>query len=245
MQKSSKVVELDGVGEVLLKKFKSSKKISLKIKRTGEVLVTMPLSVSYQQGIDFVFQQKQWIVEMLKKVEGAKQEIIINNDINNNFKLFTVNFVPHPRKSVNAKYVSHQLTILYPDLLPISNAEIQGFVRNTIRNVLRFEAKKALPIRIDELAKSFGFTYNGVSIRSSVTRWGSCNAQKHINLSFYLMLLPKELIDYVILHELCHTVEMNHGDKFYKLMDKVTAGNTKKYRSLLKVEGAHWTFLKE
>jgi predicted metal-dependent hydrolase len=58
------------------------------------------------------------------------------------------------------------------------------------------------------------FHYTGVTVRNTQSRWGSCSAQKHINLSLSLMLLPEHLIDYVLLHELCHTVEMNHGERF-------------------------------
>jgi len=57
---------------------------------------------------------------------------------------------------------------------------------------------------------------------------------KSINLSLYLMLLTAPLIDYVILHELCHTKEMNHGIRFWKLMDKVTESKSKELRAQLK-----------
>jgi predicted metal-dependent hydrolase len=73
-----------------------------------------------------------------------------------------------------------------------------------------------------------------VKIQSSRTRWGSCSASNSINLSLFLMALSSRLIDYVIKHELCHTVHHDHSDKFWRLMDDVTDGKAKALRRELK-----------
>jgi predicted metal-dependent hydrolase len=100
--------------------------------------------------------------------------------------------------------------------------------------ILRSNAKAFLPRELDFLAKAYGFKYTQVKIRKSRTRWGSCSSKGIINLSFYLMLLPPHLIRYVLLHELCHTVEMNHGPAFWALLDKYTDGEAKKLRREMK-----------
>ena len=74
---------------------------------------------------------------------------------------------------------------------------------------------------IIRLAAEHGFKFNGVKIQSSQTRWGSCSRVNSINLSLYMLLLPKHLIEYVILHELCHTVEHNHSERFWALLQRV------------------------
>jgi predicted metal-dependent hydrolase len=95
---------------------------------------------------------------------------------------------------------------------------------------LRRQAKEYLPKELERLSKTHGFTYREVKIRKSKTRWGSCSSQGTINLSFYLMLLPQHLIEYVLLHELCHTIEMNHSFAFWTLLNKHTNGKVKELK---------------
>lgn len=99
---------------------------------------------------------------------------------------------------------------------------------------MRAEANATLPQRLKQLAQTFGFSYTSVTIRPSKTRWGSCSTQNTINLSLYLMKVPPHLRDYVMLHELCHTVHHNHSEQFWMLMDKVTNNKAKALRAELR-----------
>lgn len=86
---------------------------------------------------------------------------------------------------------------------------------------LRSEAKATLPSRLKELAEQYGFSYNRVSIKHNLSNWGSCSSKGNINLNLCLVLLPDDLQDYVMLHELCHLKEMNHGPAFHSLLESV------------------------
>ena len=99
---------------------------------------------------------------------------------------------------------------------------------------LRKKALEYLPDRLRIIAGLHGFTYVSIRISKSKSRWGSCSSKKTISLSLFLMQLPSHLIDYVILHELCHTVEMNHSHKFWELLDKVCDGKAKTLRKELR-----------
>ena len=92
---------------------------------------------------------------------------------------------------------------------------------------LRAEAKAYLPARTEELARLFGLRYGKVTIRATRSKWGSCTAQNNISLSLFLMTLPPHLRDYVIVHELCHTVHHNHSAEFHALVDKLLGGKEK------------------
>ena len=110
----------------------------------------------------------------------------------------------------------------------------QEWLRKVILNAVHEEAARVLPPRLKALAEKHGLKYNRCSVRDSHTRWGSCSGMRNISLSIYLVLLPDELIDYVILHELCHTVEMNHSERFWSKLDKLCNGDSKAIRQKLK-----------
>lgn len=110
----------------------------------------------------------------------------------------------------------------------------QDWLKRVIVEQLRIQAKAILPLRTKKIAEQYGFRYKDVKIQSSKTCWGSCSPQNSVNLSLYLMTLPSELVDYVIKHELCHTVHHDHSPAFWKLMDEVTEGRAKEHRECLK-----------
>jgi len=86
---------------------------------------------------------------------------------------------------------------------------------------MRAQAKASLPPRLKELADEHGFTYNRVTIKNNISNWGSCSVRGNINLNLRLVTLPQPLQDYVMLHELCHLKEMNHGPKFHALLESL------------------------
>ena len=92
---------------------------------------------------------------------------------------------------------------------------------------LRAEAKRILPQRVEELASRHGLRYGNVTIRAARSKWGSCTAKGNLSLSLFLMTLPEHLRDYVILHELAHTVYHDHSPRFHALVDIMTDGREK------------------
>lgn len=78
------------------------------------------------------------------------------------------------------------------------------------------------------------FSYNRLFLKNNVSNWGSCSVKKNINLNINLVNLPEHLARYVILHELCHLVYMDHGPKFHALLDSVCGGKEKELARLLK-----------
>lgn len=99
---------------------------------------------------------------------------------------------------------------------------------------LRCQAKAVLPRRVAELAAHFGFRYGRITIRSPRTKWASCTSKGNLSLSLFLMTLPEALRDFVLLHELCHTVHHNHSERFHALLDRCVGGRERELQRALK-----------
>ena len=93
--------------------------------------------------------------------------------------------------------------------------------REQIIAVYRRLALDYIPKRVKELSSLHGLEYSKISINKAVTRWGSCNTKRNLNFSLFLIAAPAHCIDYVIRHELSHTVHMNHSPRFYALLSSL------------------------
>lgn len=98
------------------------------------------------------------------------------------------------------------------------------------------KARKIILAKLERLNKYYNFKYNRVSIRNQKTRWGSCSKQGNLNFNYRLIYLSENLSDYIVVHELCHLREMNHSNKFWKLVAELVP-NYKILRRELKKEG--------
>ena len=99
---------------------------------------------------------------------------------------------------------------------------------------LRREAKADLPPRVERLSAATGLRCEKVTIRAARTKWGSCTGRNHLSLSLYLMLLPEHLRDFVIVHELCHTVHHDHSPRFHALLNRLVGGRERELQRELR-----------
>ena len=171
--------------------------------------------------------------KLLKAKEKAKPKPLIDLNYRIDAEYFKLSLVSGNRE----RFLSHselgEMRIICPPNADFNDAGLQEWLHKVIVEALRRNAKIVLPPRLYMLSMKHGLPYGQLKINSSKGRWGSCSAKKHINLSCYLMLLPSHLIDYVLLHELAHTKEMNHSEKFWALLDKLTNGKAKALRKEL------------
>ncbi len=98
------------------------------------------------------------------------------------------------------------------DIRPMSELEIKE---------LTAHAKKVIPERVRHFAPLIGVDYGRVTIRNQKTKWGSCSEKGNLNFNLALMRAPIEVLDYVVVHELCHRKEMNHSPEFWKTVENV------------------------
>ncbi len=166
-----------------LKRYKNSKSLKLRIKSSGELLVTSPKRLSISYINNFIAEKSEWIIEKLEYFNSLPQPNI------------------RVKKGDYKKYKEQARTI----------------VQEKIKNINSY----------------YKFSFNKISIRNQKTRWGSCSNKKNLNFNYKIALLPDHLAQYIVIHELCHLKEMNHGPNFWNLVSK-TMPEYKKIRRELK-----------
>lgn len=128
-----------------------------------------------------------------------------------------------------------QIIITLPNDSLLHSPANTRVIRDAIIAALRLEAKSYLTKRLAYLAKHGAYSYSKVRFSHASGRWGSCSSSGTISLNIALMKLPFELIDYVLVHELSHTVEMNHSEAFWRLVETADP-QYKTHRGALKKE---------
>jgi len=233
-----KRIFVDGIGNVIFIKKPKVKNISIRLYAEGRVKVTLPVFSSYSQAIKVVRSKTSWILKQKETLinRAREKQIIINSDTVFPYLKHKMELIPV--ESTRGKIKTHNgiLKIFYPDGINIEDKRIQDFIRKGITEAMRIEAKIFLPQRVEELAGQYGFSYGKVFVKNAKTLWGSCSSKNNINLNLHLMRLPEKLQDYIIIHELTHTVFRNHGVKFWKQLDlyvgdaRLLAKELKKYK---------------
>lgn len=221
------------LGRVLIKHSARAHYINLKI-RSGEVILTLPEGVDESKGLAFLRSKYDWIREHLSMAKANKEKLVFDENVQFSTLTFELKILRGLSSDFQFKLASNLLTIICPNNVNLRSQSSQDIIRMGIEKVLRVEAKRVLPSRLRALAQQHGFSYQQVTIRSSQSRWGSCSTSGNINLSYFLLTLPPHLVDYVLLHELCHTKEMNHGPAFWALMKKVTNGKSDVWKKEIK-----------
>ena len=208
-----------------------ARKYRLKIS-DGKIIATLPLFGKLSDLLGLIEKNRKALKEALETIPRRPQ---LNEDTNLQTATFRVQITC---QNISERFLMQLqndiLQIVCPQGTDFSDEKVQTLLRRMLSTALRHEAKRLLPERVKYWADKYGFTYSQVKITNSRTRWGSCNQEKGLCLSLNLMLLSWHLIDYVLLHELCHTIEMNHSEQFWALMDKVTQGKSRQLREELK-----------
>jgi predicted metal-dependent hydrolase len=226
------------LGKILITPNARTKRIIAR-RKNGYIQLTVPYGITSAYILSTIKELKPRLLN-LGKTETSKHIAIVENDI-----IHTYSFCTHIERHTITNKIglllkNGKLHISFPQNSDISTSENQNTIRQAVIWGLRTEAKRILPEKTAHFAKKFNLSYNNIKINSSKTRWGSCSVQKNINYSLYLLLLPEKFIDYVVLHELAHTAEMNHSEKFWALLDTFTNNQSKQLSKELKKYKSEW-----
>jgi predicted metal-dependent hydrolase len=231
----------DGLGDVSFKKSKRARRLTIKVRTADDVKVTIPAYISYRQAESFVLEKAGWIRQIKENLKESTGELTVFHDLS---EFSTLNYDLQIERiegeTIKRKIAKGKILVSVPFTMEVSSKIVQQKIRAAILEAWRKEAKEILPVRIDKLAKQHGFHYRSLSIKNMKTRWGSCTGQNGINLNLHLVRLPESLCEYVILHELNHTIHKNHGMYFWDSLDKICGDAKSKAKELKKFRLEIW-----
>ena len=196
----------------------------------GEVKVSAPLSISDGEIADFIKSKKDWILK--------KQKYITENNIKPPLKYdngekhyiwgeeFTLQLISN--KKIKRIVIDKEKSVIY---LPIPKRSTIEKRKNILDEFYREEMKNAIPPVLEKCTKIVGRKPKTVTVRK-MKNWGNCKQDGKITLNLNLAKKDKKCLEYVMIHELCHLIEFNHGNNFKKLMDKFCP-NWKKIKKIL------------
>lgn len=212
---SIKQYNLPDVGTVTVRKHPQARSVRLSVDSSGSVRVSIPRWLPYAAGIEMATRQRLWIQKQLARHPSKFLEDGLRVG-----KAHRLSFRPNGQLDApKTRVIGNEVVVQYPPNLAPFDASVQTAAEKAAIRILRVEAETLLPQRLKTIAQHTGLEFASVSVRQLKTRWGSCDAKKHITLNIYLMQLPWNLIDYVLVHELAHTEELNHSKRFWDIVE--------------------------
>ena len=182
--------------------------VSLEIRGKGELIVRAPLRLAHSCILDIVRKKAEWIKEKqqhmkTREIPSANEKYFLGQKLN----VITVS-----GEKASVSFDENNLFITMPQHRTVQALLSRWYKTKTLEIVLS---------RAVRLANEFGLGFTKVSISTASRRWGSCNKKGHITFSFRLVMLPLEVVDYIIIHELAHLVELNHSKRFWATVHKM------------------------
>ena len=203
-------------GKIKIRKNKLARSVKLSVGVDGSLRASIPY-YSPEFAVRRLVNGNRDEIRKMLAAHNAKNSYQDGDLIGKTHTLFLRKFSGEEIKISNE---GNQILVQIPQEIAFENQLVQSEIRKTVSKILRKQAKAYLPRRIDFLAEKYGFSFKKLRFSHTGTRWGSCSSSGTISLNIALMNLPHHLIDYVIIHELCHTRQMNHSSKFWQEVEK-------------------------
>lgn len=185
----------------------SGRYLRLNIRTNGEIVISAPFAASLGKVEDFLGDNRSYLRQNLSRIMHRRD--FADGDIIGRHHRLVIQPGVRPATTLN----DQQLIVKVPD--DYTDIQTSQLVSRGVAKALKAEASHYLPKRLHALALRYGYKYNKVRLTFAKSRWGSCSTSGTISLNVSLMMLPEELSDYVLLHELTHTHHMNHSKAFW------------------------------
>lgn len=199
------------------------KTLSLQVHRDGSVVVRAPIFTLNFQIRSFVKKMQAWIEKQQKHFQKMPK---ISTRTFRHGATFSLLGVEYPLELIaltpgsGDSLVRKKPSIHFDNAFKIVTPTIRKG-KELLEKWYRKEARQVFAQRLDYYSKHYSLSYKTLKLSSARTRWGSCSRQKSINLNWRLIMAPLEIIDYVIAHELSHTIHMNHSKRFWAQVEEM------------------------
>lgn len=226
LRDTGKYIELEALGKQILVHVKRSTRartLSIRINVRGQAELVLPRWGSVSKAKSFLLEKSSWLIKRMFEVEKH-----IHKD-KDSIPIFGV---VHSIKQVESTKRSVELK-------PGNIIEIYGSqeLRDiTLVRYLRDLLLKNLEEIVERQSAAIGLKYRVIRLIKGISRWGSCSPDGTLSFNWRLVFAPKNVVEYLVAHELAHIKEKNHGVKFWRLVDQIYAEN-KSARKWLKQEG--------
>ena len=183
--------------------FSKRKSLSITVSAENKITLRCPLGYSRERAERFLNEKSAWIERTVKRNEK--------------------------KLNLNADIIAYKSILVNGTKLPLyigcKKAAITGegvFVKGIkdIKKLFVSYFAKAFVLRVEEISRQTGLKFNGLAIKSYKSRWGCCDGGNNLAFNYKLFMLPNRIQYYIIVHELCHTVQHNHSEKFWRLVEK-------------------------
>lgn len=190
-----------------LRPSRRAKRIILRIDPVGTVTLVVPRRTSRDEAVAFARSKAEWLNDRLA---ALPQPVPFRNGAELPV-LGRTHRIRHDPFSCGVRLCRSEIVV----------AGECGHLPRRVADFLRREARRECADRARRFARRLGRQVGRVSVRDPKSRWGSCSHKGHLSFSWRLILAPEWVLDYVIAHEVAHLVEMNHGPRFWRLVDRL------------------------
>lgn len=199
--------------------------VSLKVSFQGNLEVVVPSGFDPEAIPDILEKRRSWITKTLKRIEKQRDTLPPEH-------------IAEKPTSLELRACSETWQIVYKEargstvaLTQSDSQEItlRGMIeddvacRDLLRGWLQRKARAELTPWLQKVGQRCDLAYSRMSVRGQTSRWGSCSSNQSISLNYKLLFLPSRLVEHVLIHELCHTVHMNHSKAFWQLVKQYDA----------------------
>jgi len=207
----------------IIRSIRRKRSLALRVDSKTTLSVYAPVRYAIKRIENFVQEQASWIMSKFSELHPQSGNSTYQFKSGETFyfkgEQVFLNLIPPTPPDLGVKLVDNQLNVMFPEIT-------DEIIRKKVlyQQIVQWYCLEALKLTRERLqfwSEQLNLTYKKLTISNTKTRWGSCNTSGDIRINWRLIMMPVSLLDYVVAHELCHLVHMNHSKKFWSLLNSV------------------------